>query len=367
MLCFEFAIAFLQQCGGRELRSCALILSGLQFALAACGAAEIMIQPAAAPATGPEETLAIARAAQNGSQVIALPVTRISVLPVSTASQSAAGMVAARPDPSRAAAAGDAQDKISVSAETAVSTIIGRDARQYRVAMTPTETGLVQDTFRVTPRNDFTSRNVLRIIRFGNTDIASVVENEFTDLTVLRIQQAGQVAAAIASVAAAAATPPAQPRTSASCLGRPVLAAFSVMVQDLMPTGSFQPVPGQEGCFEYQVRSAMSSAVDTVPRTEFRQLFVEREQMARVWPTPACHNIIFIVRRTNADEVLSTPLRIADPFMLRLLPLPQKGKIMFDPICNANLTNDAGDVWKTRTAVVEELSKQIQAGGSGWK
>ena len=111
----------------------------------------------------------------------------------------------------------------------------------------------------------------------------------------------------------------------------------------------------------------MSSAVDTVPRTEFRQLFVEREQMARVWPTPACHNIIFIVRRTNADEVLSTPLRIADPFMLRLLPLPQKGKIMFDPICNANLTNDAGDVWKTRTAVVEELSKQIQAGGSGWK
>lgn len=323
------------------------------------------MQPTAVPASSADETLAIARAAQTGAQVVALPVTRLSLQPTSTPS----GRTTARAA-TASSTGGGGQSAAPTSADATAPTIIGRDGQQYRIATTPAETDLPQDSFRATPRNDFTSRNALKITRFGNTDIPSVVENEFTDLTVLRIQQAGQIVAAVASAAAVATVPPsvAAPSLRAACPpGRP-LTAFSVLVQNLTPTGSFQSVPGQENCFEYEIRAVQGSgAADTVPRVQFRQIYIETGQDARVWPVPACRDVVFSVRRVGGEEVLAAPLRIADPLLLRLMPLPRKGKITFDPICGADLTDEPGDVWKTRTAVVEELAKQIKVGMNGWK
>lgn len=333
--------------------------------LAGCGAAEVYIQPAASPADNAHGTLAIARAAQNGAQVVALPVTRLSVQPASAMStRMPAHAVAAPPADNGGIAIAPGLP------EPAVLTVTGRDGNQYRIAVTPAETGSSQDIFRATPRNDFTSRNMLRIMRFGNTDIPSVVENEFTDLTVLRIQQAGQVAAAVASVTPAVVAPPvtATPPRRAACPSGRTLTAFSVTIQNLMPKGDFLPVPGQDSCFEYQLRAVQDNgAADTVLRTEFRRLFVEGNQAARIWPVPACRDVTLSVRSLEGAEIIATPLRVADPSLLRLMPLPQKGKIRFDPVCGANLTDEPSDAWKIRTAVVEELAKQIKTGMNGWE
>jgi hypothetical protein len=328
-------------------------LASLCF-LAACGAAEVRVQQARVPATNADQTAAVVRDAQRGAQIVAVPITKISIQPAASG---------ATPTNVRAAGAADTNASFAVG---------GRDGRQYRVAITPEETGSSEDSFLVIPRNDFTSRNDLKITRFGNTDIPSVVENEFTDQTLLRIQQAGQVAAAVASVVVAVAAAPASPVASTSesrptCPSGKALAAFSISIRELAPSSSFLPVPGQD-CFEYQVSATQNSGpAETVSRTEFRRLFFGTGQAAGVWPIPACRDVTLTVRREGGSTVLTTQLRIADPSLLRLMPLPQKGKIALDPICGADLTDAPGDVWKTRTAVIEELAKQIKAGLNGWK
>ena len=328
-------------------------LASLCF-LAACGAAEVRVQQARVPATNADQTAAVVRDAQRGAQIVTLPITKISIQPAASG---------ATPTNARAAGAADTNASFAVG---------GRDGRQYRVAITPEDTGSLEDSFLVIPRNDFTSRNNLKITRFGNTDIPSVVENEFTDQTLLRIQQAGQVAAAVASVVVAVAAASASPVASTSeprptCPSSKALAAFNISIRELAPSGSFLPVPGQD-CFEYQVSATqISGLAETVSRTEFRRLFFGTGQAAGVWPVPACRDVTLTVRREGGSAVLTTQLRIADPSLLRLMPLPQKGKIALDPICGADLTDAPGDVWKTRTAVIEELAKQIKAGLNGWK
>lgn len=320
-----------------------------------CGASDVRLQASAAPATTAAETLSIVRAAQGGAQVISLPVTRLTVEPVPAAP---VATTPATPAPRTEAT------------NAVVQQVTSTAGQRFRLTTTPTVSGDARDTFRVTARNDFTSRNALRISRFGDTDIPTKVENEFTDLTVLRIQQAGQISAAILSVVpalaglAAAPTPPALAVPSSRCPSREPLRAFSVPVLAI-DTG-FQAVPGQAACFEYQVTAAGAGAADTVPRSMFRSLFIDTAENSRVWPVPACRDVTLTVRRIGGAEELTVNARIADPSLLRLMPLPDKGAITMHPVCNADVTNTPSDRWAAVTAAAEEAAKQIKAVAGAW-
>lgn len=325
-----------------------------------CGTAGVRYSPSDVPAssdaTGTSSNLnGIVAAAGHGSQVVTLPNSRVTVQPAQTAS-------GASPAPTLAAAAtnGAAQSagEISVS-----SNVVGSDGRRYSITVIPAPGREASDTFRVTPVNDLFSRNAFGVTKLANSDVPVSLQNEFTDQTALRIQQAGALVAQVITTATPLLMSPGISGRP-SCPPDVTLSAFAIEVNGLVQSASgYSRLTGRNDCFEFRVSPVSGIAEqDTLTRRQFRSIFLSTGQVATAWPVPACRDVLLSVRRKDtAQEIFGAPLRVADPDRLRLVPIPEKGKITMHPICGADVNNTPGDRWGIVFDALQAIGKQVTA------
>lgn len=314
-----------------SIRRMAVLATGV--ALAGCGSAAVVMEPVPAAGTGSfAQSLA---AAERGAIPLAVPISRLTVR-----------QQARQPN----APAGPAQ---------------------YELASVWIESTL---RFRVAPYQDVFSQNVLAITTEKNTAVPLTVGNTFTDQTVQRITDAGQVVGAVvglasgarpAGAAGAAAAPP--PGRRDGCSDAVLPAFFIDLDRAALLDGVPRAVPGANGCFTWSLeRSGPAGGADgSVSRADFRA-FLEQPaaRRARAFPVPSCLPVRLTVRRRGMQgEAFAATVTAADPDRLLLYPVPENGRIAMHPNCGADLTNQAVDRWATAFQALSEINTQIQAIG----
>jgi hypothetical protein len=334
----------------------------LPLLLAACGSASVSFQQATSAPDVNDKGAAdrVAAAVEAGSQVFNVPVSRITVAPKASAAPSAAATprAAGAPTPGGAAKPASTTDApAGGDSSGATTTVTSSSGKQYVVAITPQESAL---TLRATATNNFFSKNQLGVSKVANTDIPITITNQFTDQTASRIQAIGSVVATVLPLAAAAAPP----------VGGYVLpvcktddpSGFTFIAGSL----SDLDVPQMLGCFTYTISKTGVHQADTITRQQFIDRYVADSQTPRrIWPVASCLDVTLTVRRAGAAQqatpILETPLRIIDPGYIRLLPLPEQGKIAMHPVCDADVSDNPIDRWQAGFDSLTAIVQQVQA------
>lgn len=219
----------------------------------------------------------------------------------------------------------------------------------FTAQITQTESGRY---YRVTPKDGFWSTTNIQITKLPNTDIPSAVNVDFTDKTTQRIEQGVSVLASAAKVIAGFAS-----RGATGCSQATSLQSFSIRVDsDALNQIDEQVVPKQP-CWRYKISTAgIDPAHDTVTVETFESGLgdPDKSQSAHYWPVPVCLDVAFELKdiqpakapkNYKPTSIIAT-VRVIDPRLVRLVGLPEKGKIAMHPVCSADVTNTPGDPYK---------------------
>jgi hypothetical protein len=106
----------------------------------------------------------------------------------------------------------------------------------------------------------------------------------------------------------------------------------------------------EEPCWSVIIESKNNNpnrSLDTLSREMYFRLFLGLDHLqAPVWPITVCQDVTLKVSR-NEVPYLTVPLTIIDPTRVRLVGLPEKGKISMRPLCSADITNTQSDKYGT--------------------
>ncbi len=364
-------------------------------ALAGCGTAGVILSP-----TG-GDTESLVKAAENKAVVVSVPVSKIVIKSTEAKPPSTGGVtndltdVLARPNgqpgthdhtthhrrppqpnlgssdqsaPSaqNASAAGKADEGSTVVTQGIVISGV-----TYSISTIPEEDPLT--TFRTTPINNFFSTNNLGVSKVANGDIPTSVSNDFTDQTQSRIAAVGSIVASAASafggLAAFARLPGTAPNAAQSmtavCSTGPDNATIDGTLRNV--TQSWTKLEGPS-CWWFAFETT-GHQVDTISRAEFRGL-VNQGRNTKAWPVPSCLETKLLLKKsessitgtaTDTDADVVVPLEIADPATVRLVGIPDKGKIAMHPICDADVTDNPTDRWSTTFDSIAALETQAKA------
>ncbi len=287
----------------------------------------------------------VAAAAAEGSQVVNLPITRLTIAPAPKSRDE-------RTEDSGSRGGGNKPPGGGRPGGGAPGNTPGNDnaaetgGAKFAMKLSPVES---DDIFRIRGATSFWSDTNIQITRLDNTDIVKSVQVDFRDDTPARIQQVFGLLSAVGGIPKLTGGPSKGPNTEGLPRGRnckdAVLAPLSVdlsanKVADLMTTGLEFPDEGATArCWKLTLRPVGRAAHDVVVRTNFVGE-VQRGEKLKTFPYPACLNVSVSLTKLDDDgtdkELFEGETPIIDPRYLRLARLPEKGKIEMHPICNAN-------------------------------
>jgi hypothetical protein len=327
----------------RRCHTFLILLSSLS--LSACGTQGVSLeqltgQDAIRQVSNENDAAGIAKlveTAQNHSVVVdMLPYSKITITPQAVGSTTNTDK-------------GQSQD-FSITASK-----IGNNKSKFNISIILGEVNywpLVQ----VTPINNFFSKNLLTVTKYGTTDIPTVIETQFTDLTKTRVDEISGIITSALKVfvpAPPAPPPPPPPSKCSKELPRPA----SVIIDSDFPHSLID----EEPCW-YVIIQSRNESPKNLNYTMYRYVYVDRflkdpKIQAPVWPVTVCKDITLVLMR-NGTPYLSTPLTIIDPLRIRLIGLPEQGKIATRPLCGADMTNTPSD----RYAVVFDAMSSAETG-----
>jgi hypothetical protein len=291
----------------------------------------------------------VAKAAAKGSQVVNLPITRLTIAPAPQ--ERSTERSGGSDDDKRGGGKGGGAGGGSGGGGGSGSGGGGDDqpAAKYAIKAAPVETN---DYFRIRGDSGFWSDTNIQLTRIPNTDIVSSIQVDFRDDTPARIQQLFGLLSAVAGVAGvpiAGMYGEADAPKTDRCKDAG-FAPFSVDVsspQKLaeLKTGLAFPDHGPyAGCWKLTLTPKTRAPQDVVNRASFVNKLRNGGKL-KTFPYPACMNVdlrlVKIDEKGNesAKEVFEGETPIIDPSYLRLARLPEKGKIEMHPVCNANNSN----------------------------
>lgn len=333
------------------------------------------------PASSESEVGALIDAAGNKAVVVNVPISRILVevtapAPGGTAQNTegqpvrlamlsptagASQIRVAATEPKKLATGtpgGSEETNNAQSGASVVSkTIVGAKGIKYKVSVVPIASDM---SLRMTPVNDFFSANKLGVTKLQGTDIPTVVNNEFTDLTAARIADVGNIVSAGLGLVGLMSSPGGEGATCPAVLPTTTIDAT---VSEL--DGGFHPavvLPGGRNCWVYRLVVEGRQA-DIVDRKAFHTAAIGRT--LRVWPVQSCLDakLQFFSEKPQAGDEnpdVAIDVQIIDPAAVRLIGIPDKGKIAMHPVCNADVTDSPIDRWATVFGVIDALEVQAK-------
>jgi hypothetical protein len=250
--------------------------------------------------------------------------------------------------------------KKSNSDENNLTTIVtGSDGSKITFTIVQAESG---HTFRVNPENNFLSKNQFAIQKLANTDIPTSVSNQFTDMTVARIQAVASIAGTVLKFALPEEAG-AEAKPEASC------APLPYAVIDINDTYQWH---GAAGCYAIglgtdaeplhaQNTLAVSYFLSAVPAEPGDKSAASPTlPWDKVWPVSACLDVPFTVTSAKTGATIANGvLRVIDPTNIQVLPFPQSGKISMHPICGADFSNSPTDKYQTYFDAMGAVLKAI--------
>jgi hypothetical protein len=304
---------------------------GLAMMLVGCASPAVKFEPVSPGTPGSVATETDAAAA--GAIVINIPISRVLVTP--------------------AASRGDQGGKAVATAGTL--TVTGAGGGTYSVSVLPSESGAI---YRVMPVNGFWSSNALGVTKIDNTDIPKSVQNTFTDQTVKRIGEIGQLITSGLTLAAMVSGG----RDEAQCAKEKTAPDFAFDVTaDTFGTAAV--VNPADTCWSYDVeRRATGHAAATISRADFRTAIATGAEKG-VWPVTAFTDAVVTVFKTGHADTpeFEITAKVIDPDVVRLMAVPSKGSITMHSVCGGEFTYAPIDDWGNGFDALSALMTQSQA------
>jgi hypothetical protein len=214
------------------------------------------------------------------------------------------------------------------------------------VSVLPGEEQQYRLLVRATPINNFFSKTQFNVTKYGTTDIPTIIETEFTDLTKTRIDEFFGTALSILKIPVPAA-PVGSPPPSA---GVPLCSTDLKKPVSSIIDRYYIKIIEEEPCWDAKIERRndnQDKLIDTLPRDLYIKLILhDKKLQAPVWPITVCQDVTLVVTRSGVPY-LTVPLTIIDPVRVRLVGLPEKGKITMRPLCSADVTNTPSDKYGT--------------------
>jgi len=350
-------------------------------ALTACGTAGVKLSNTADPAgNDPEQVKALLKAAGDKAVVVSVPVSKLVIKISPVKSEADAPPPPSGKDGKKKKEGGAANGKDtkspgdggggSDSGTSAVTQTVTTATATYSVSVVPVADSAT--TFRATPVNNFFSSNNFGVTKIANSDVATTATNEFTDQTQSRITAIGGIivgalklgtgVGALLAPLPPGASPPSADKCSATAMD------FAVEARpDSGAAANWHAFHVSDTCWRYAFEVETRQR-DILSRAAFRDQ-VTRGETVQAWPVPACLEIKLLIAKTavagqpagEKDADVVVPLTVSDPDNVRLVGIPDKGKIALHPICDADVSDNAVDRWSTAFDAISALETQAKA------
>jgi hypothetical protein len=308
----------------------------------------------------------IRKAAEERSQVFALPVSRIIVLapskddePKSKTEPSTVGRSTLQTSKAGLETAGakDGNGGVNSQSEKEKSGIKSGDGDTsapetslgggYKAQIVPAESGRF---YRIKGVTGFWSDTNVQITKLPNSDIPTGVAIDFTDYTPTRIQQAVSILASIAVAASGFA----QGENKKKCDKPTALQDFAIRLEESLLDGTDKEIPDQPCWKVIFDKMNITGAPDVLPIKFMDQLAAQSDQpKVTFFPVPACRDLnVRIVEQVLPSQQNALAheykaiVRIVDPSFIRLASLPAKGQIAMHSVCGADISNSPVDPYK---------------------
>ena len=320
-------------------------LTGLS-ALTACESVEVQY---AAPARAGDYAAAESQA-QDHYEFVALPKTYILVRPVDGSvgkSQNDDKPAAAKQADNGAAAAGRAAGAAPTAAANATpglsTAVIDGKTWSATVIQLPDD----QRTFVVRGVSGVWKSTTIGLTRTPNTDLVSSVSSTAENLAPKRIGQVASIVATTIQIAGTLAVSSLKP-------GEAPLIPFVVEVPGQGERSD--TIPGDKWGYSFRYDSP-----ELPPGTVTYEEFVTQGMNRKVayWPIPACRSATLSIGTQQMPEAAVFHLVVSSSDVIRLQPLPSKGKVDFGSVCGATSSGTATS--DLLTSVTDDLQAIQQA------
>jgi hypothetical protein len=240
------------------------------------------------------------------------------------------GAAAAASAPAKGASApGNAKDDPGATppptlSDSLATAVIDGKKWEAKLVLMPDDTR----TFVVKGVSGFWKSTTIGITRYQNSDMASSVSSTAENLVPKRIGQVASIIATAVQIGAVLGV-------SGEVIKPIPLQSFIVEVP---AQGQMSDTINDDWTFKFAY-DAEGMPAGTVSYKDFSEKAMNRK--VAYWPTPACRSATLTIGRTSDSTRAAFHLIVSSPDVIRLQPLPAKGKVDFGSVCGATASGTA--------------------------